>query len=135
MTTKREFWHLSDSRPIKSQKDLYELLQKSHHIKNVLYEPNNLNRTNGPKQYRLYDKIFERVSFSKTRISGLTFRNCIFKHCLLIGTTIEDCEFHNCQFILTNTHKISISSTYIDPKNFRKCLIKDKHQNILEQSR
>ena len=130
MTIEETFWHLNGSSPIESQEDLHELLQVSRHITNALYKPNDLHRTDDPRQCRIRDTIFERVSFSKTHILGFTFRNCIFDRCLFIGTIIEDCEFHNCKFILTNTHKISISGTYVDPTSFRRCLVQGKHQNI-----
>lgn len=125
-----EFWNLNGSTLIKSQEELHELLQVSRHVTNALYKPENLVRTDDPRQCRVRDTTFERVSFSKTCISGFIFLDCIFDRCLFIGTTIADCEFHNCKFIHTNTHKISISRTYIDPRNFHRCLIQSKHQNI-----
>ncbi len=89
-----------------------------------------MQRTGDARECRIRDTTFERVSFSKTCISGFSFRNCTFDRCLFIGASIEDCEFHNCHFILTNTHKLSICRTYIDPMSFRRCLISRKHQNI-----
>ncbi|MDE0532513.1 MAG: ion channel [Albidovulum sp.] len=130
MTTTEKFWHLNDCCKIKSQENLLEMLKTSKHLIDALYMPNDLKRTDGPQQTRIRDKIFERVSFSKTHISGFIFRNCIFKNCLFIGTAIGNCEFHNCKFVLTNTHKIKISGTYIDPNSFNKCLDQSKHQNI-----
>ena len=130
MTNEEEFWHLNGSTPIESQEDLHEHLLVSRHITNALYKPSILCKTDDPRQCRIRDTIFERVSFTKTHISGFAFRNCTFDRCLFIGTIIEDCEFHNCNFILTNTHKISIIRTYIDPASFRRCLVQGKHQNI-----
>ena len=132
MTIDDDFWRLKDSQSVESQDDLHALLQVSGHLKNILYKPDELvsRQTDDPEQFRIRDTMFERVSFSKTRISGFTFRNCVFDRCLFVGATIEGCEFHNCKFKLSNTHKISITGTYIDPMSFRDCLIKDKHQNI-----
>lgn len=130
MSIDEQFWRLKDSKTVKSSDKLHQLLQRSQHISNVLYEPDELCRTDDVRQSRVRDKTFERVSFSKTHISGFSFRNCTFDRCLFIGTTIADCEFHNCRFILTNTHKISISGTYIDPASFSECLSQDEHQNI-----
>ncbi len=132
MTTDDDFWHLKDSQSVGSQEELYALLQKSGHLKNISYNPDKLspNPTDNPQQYQIRDTTFERVSFSKTCISGLTFRNCIFDRCLFIGATIEDCEFHDCKFKSSNTHKISITGTYINPVSFQDCLNKDKYQNI-----
>ena len=125
-----EFWHLNGSTLIRSQQDWHELLRVTRHIRKALYQPDDMARTDDPRQCRVRDTTFERVSFSKTCISGFVFHDCIFDRCLFIGTTITDCEFHNCRFIHTNTHKISISGTYIDPRSFDRCLIQGKHQNV-----
>lgn len=130
MTPDDTFWHLNGSRSIETQEELHDLLRVSRHITNALYQPAELAQTGDPRHSRIRDTIFERVSFSKTTISGITFRNCTFDRCLLIGTIIKDCELHNCTFKLTNTHKISISGTYVDPNSFSKCLNQGKHQNI-----
>ena len=47
-----------------------------------------------------------------------------------MSSQINDCEFHDCKFILTNTYKIAISDTYLDPMSFTQCLVYKKHQNI-----
>lgn len=125
-----EFWRLTGTKLIESPEEFHDLLQVSRHIQLVSYRPSVLQATDDPKQSRIQDTTFERVSFSKTCISGFSFRNCTFEHCLFIGAAIRDCEFHNCTFILTNTHKLSISGTYLDPMSFRKCLVPHKHQNI-----
>ena len=74
--------------------------------------------------------MFEFVSFSKTHIHGIIFRNCTFRHCLFIGAFVDGCEFHKCEFVSVNTHKIKIERTYIDPRSFEKCLDRRRHQNI-----
>ena len=60
----------------------------------------------------------------------MSFRDCEFEHCLFIDSKIVDCEFENCSFISTNMHKIDFSRTRINPRSFKKCLDKRKHQNI-----
>ncbi len=79
---------------------------------------------------KISNKKFKRINFSKTKIQGISFDNCTFHQCLFIASEISSCEFHNCRFILTNTYKITISNTYLDPKCFKDCLRRDKHQNI-----
>lgn len=130
MTTKNDFWKLTDSREINSKKDLIELLEASSSVANVSYMPKFLRNSGEIKKSHFLNKTFKRVSFSHTCISGIIFRNCVFENCLFIGARINHCEFHNCEFIRTNTYKISISNTYIDPKSFRKCLNPRKYQNI-----
>lgn len=130
MTIDDEFWHLNGGKSITSQEEFHALLRVSRHITNASYMPTVMNRTEDPKECRIRDVRFERVSFAKTRISGFSFRNCTFDRCLFIGAAIVDCDFHNCKFVLTNTHKLSISGTYIDPTSFRRCLNPGKHQNI-----
>ena len=76
------------------------------------------------------NKKFKFVSFSRTEISDISFRNCIFEKCLFINSSIVNCEFQNCRFITTNTLKIAFSGTRINPRSFSDCLKKRKHQNI-----
>ena len=124
------FWKLPDHNTINSQDEFYAHLKKSDHLKNTIYKPDILDKKLSSQTTRISDKTFECVSFSRTTIKNIIFNNCTFRNCLLIGSRIVDCEFHNCHFILTNTHKINIHNTYIDPESFRKCLKKNTHQNI-----
>ena len=123
-------WTLGDVREFPSQKELYNHLDVSDHLKDAIYRPPELKKRGDEAKTQILDKRFDRVSFSKTEISGITFKNCIFDHCLLVASRIKDCEFHRCKFILTNTYKISISDTYLDPISFTQCLLPNKHQNI-----
>lgn len=130
MTTKDDFWKLTDSLVIESKKALIELLEASSSVANVSYKPKFLRNSGDIKKSHFLDKTFKRVRFSHTTFSRIIFRNCVFKDCLFIGTTIKDCEFHNCEFIRTNTYKMSIYNTYIDPGDFDRCLSPGEHQNI-----
>ena len=133
MSNNDEFWNLTGS-DIQSQKDLLKLLflDKTSHLRHRLYKPDKLQaqEIDDPRQRTIRNITFTRVSFSKTHISGFTFRDCTFDRCLFVGSIIDGCEFHNCTFRYTNTHKITISNTYIDPKSFDHCLSKKVHQNI-----
>lgn len=129
MSADDRFWSLDDANRIESQDKFYEKLDESDCLKDTIYFPEELKQENA-KRTRIKNKTFKRMSFSKTHISGIIFQHCIFDQCLFIGATITNCEFHNCRFVSTNTHKIAISRTYINPQNFRKCLDKKKHQNI-----
>lgn len=124
------FWKLPEDNRISSQDEFYAHLKKSDHLKNTIYKPDTLGKEIPHQTTRISNKIFEYVSFSRTTITDIIFNNCTFRNCLLIGSIIKNCEFHNCNFILTNTHKISIYNTYIDPESFRNCLKKNLHQNI-----
>ena len=123
-------WKLDDAIEIESQDELYTHLEKSGQLKDLIYLPEELERESFEHITTIGEKIFERVSFTRTHISGITFQNCTFLQCLFIGTKITNCEFHNCRFISTNTHKILISQTYINPQSFSECLDEKKHQNI-----
>ena len=125
-----EFWSLSDPKEIKSQGELLTHLEQSNHLERAIYLPSKLRRLEDDPTVRIVDKTFKFVSFSKTQISGIIFRRCTFSRCQFIAATINDCEFHDCKFVSTNTHKISISNTYVDPLSFMKCLNKRNHQNI-----
>lgn len=124
------FWQLPSPSVLKSQTDFYDHLKKSDHLKNAIYEPENLTKQTVGRTQRIENVSFEKVSFSKTSILEVIFRNCEFIDCQLIATQLKDCEFHDCRFIRTNTHKISLSNTYLDPLSFKKCLDRRKHQNI-----
>lgn len=130
MTKSDRFWRLEGANKIATQSDFFDHLKKSDHLKNALYEPNELTQTDPLRTERITGKIFESVSFSKTVIDSIIFRDCEFRDCQFIGATLRSCEFHGCRFVNTNTHKISIERTYIDPRSFGKCLDRNKHQNI-----
>ena len=63
-------------------------------------------------------KIFDKVSFKNTDIFNVKFIRCAFNECLFVGASIEDCEFIDCKFINTNTNKVRISQTLLDPLDF-----------------
>lgn len=113
-----------------SQENLYEKLEASDNLRNAIYEPDKLQQKSNQAKTNIINTKFEQIDFSRTEISGIRFKDCQFVQCLFIGSVISNCEFHNCKFILTNTHKISISETYIDPTSFKECLSPKKHQNI-----
>lgn len=123
------FWNLSDLSAISNQADLLEELGKADTLKRMWYRPLVLEPEEG-KRTEFRNKQFVDCRFSHTRIVGITFRNCTFEGCLFIGSTFKECRFHGCEFKSTNTHKISIEKTYIDPLSFRDCLDRTKHQNV-----
>lgn len=125
-----KFWHLTRAGRIDTQDAFFEHLKRSDHLKNTIYSHDILTTTGEFRKYQLRNKTFERVSFAKTTIEDLNFISCTFKDCILIGAHLKNCEFHRCRFINSNTHKIEISETYIDPRSFKSCLNKRKHQNI-----
>ncbi len=124
------FWRLENADLICSQEGFYGTLHQNGIVKNVIYMPDELSQEHLMGTARIVNKTFTLVSFSKTKMKDLIFRNCVFDRCQFIGSSIISCEFHNCQFVSTNTHKVSISSTYIDPQSFANCLDRQKHQNI-----
>ena len=129
MAARDEFWRLDGAAPVNSPDAFFAALGASSRAADMEYRPDTLTPLPGVSP-RIQGKTFVRVSFSKTRISGIDFRDCVFERCLFIGSTIANCEFHNCKFVTVNTHKISIAQTYIDPRSFDNCLDRRKHQNI-----
>ena len=124
------FWRLDDATEMDSQDSFYEHLKRSDHLKFTIFTPDMLTRSDPNFPQKIEGKTFEKVSFSKTKVIGLIFTNCVFRECQFIGATLEGCEFHRCQFVKTNTYKISIVATYLDPLSFSSCLHWRKHQNI-----
>ena len=116
---------------IHTQENLVDRLLNSNDLRDVLFEPGTLGppdtiRPNNPYS----DKTFTNVSFSKTQITGITFRDCAFVDCLFIGTFFDKCEFHSCTFKGCNPHKLMFTNTYIDPSVFEGMLDPVKHWNI-----
>lgn len=128
MKVNNPFWNPPDLEEIDTQEEFYRRLRESDTLQRVLYRPDTLVREERGK--KIESIKFIGCSLSKTGITGIIFNDCEFKDCLLIGSTINDCEFHRCTFENTNTYKITLESTYVDPKSFRRCLDKKKHQNI-----
>ena len=124
------FWGPEFSAEMREQSEFYEHLDKSNHLKDTLYRPAKLGKRESGKRTRIADKKFEGVSFSHTRISDIIFRNCEFSSCQFVDSIITNCEFYNCRFMLTNTHKIKIAKTLINPRCFRECLVASEHQNV-----
>lgn len=118
----------SPFRELASEQELLDQLEVSGHLQNLLYRPDRLAPPR-PKN-RIAQKIFENVSFAKTTLEGLEFRDCIFKDCLFIGASLVDCEFHDCRFEGINPHKIHFAGTYLDPEAFAGVLDKKNHANI-----
>jgi hypothetical protein len=110
-----------------SQEALVEHFRISNDLRNVLYRPDVF----APRDpYRLNDKVLENVSFSKTKLANLVFRDCVFRDCLFIGTEFFNCEFHDCSFERCNPHKATFESCYIDPARFARLLDPRTQANI-----
>ena len=123
------FWKLPGLREISSQAEFLEELEDSDTLSRIWYLPRVVEREEGFRR-EIENRRFVSCRFSHTQVIGFTFRNCTFEGCLFIGSTFKDCKFHKCHFRSTNTHKISIERTYIDPLSFDGCLKKQEHQNI-----
>ena len=113
------------------QEKLINPLLNSNDLRDVLFKPDELKypfptTPNNP----FIGKTFTNISFSKTTISGVIFRDCEFVDCLFIGTRFVDCEFHNCNFKGCNPHKVTFRNTYINPSAFEGVLDPVEHWNI-----
>lgn len=113
---------------ISTQDELATHMDRSDHLKDVLYEPPLL-APDRPKNI-MSNKTFVNVSFSKTTIRGVNFRRCDFQNCLFIGTVFDHCEFHGCTFVDCNPYKARFTKTYINPAVFSKMLDPKSHSNI-----
>lgn len=114
----------------KTPQDIFDHLERSKDLRNVLYEPDSLQPLPPYPKFKIQDTYFNNVSFSKTKLNKIVFISCSFEDCLFIGAEIENCEFHNCKFKNCNTHKIKISTTYVNPNNFSNCFSKIDQSNI-----
>ena len=121
-------WKLEGAREVSSPEVFFDLLKTEGLLENITYLHDCLHGSEGERSVK--GKKFVRVNFSKTEITGITFRDCEFSECLFIGARILDCKFHQCTFVSTNPHKVTISGTYINPASFANCLNTKLHQNI-----
>jgi hypothetical protein len=113
---------------IEAQEEFFSHLEKSDHLKDVIYTPEEL-YIDRPKN-KLRNKLFQNVSFSKTIIKNINFINCSFEDCLFIGTEFLSCEFHGCSFICCNPYQSVFKQTYLNPTHFAKILNPREHSNI-----
>lgn len=137
------FFKLNESvPPVKILNDMGQLIERLSHsndVRNVEFHPCTLkfndvasamsNDSNAAGN--LFEcKTFTNVSFSKTLIAGIEFRDCSFVDCLFIDTSFVDCEFHDCTFKGCNPYEVAFQNTYIDPTVFEGMIDKVKHSNI-----
>ncbi len=113
-----------------SPQQLKDAITDSDELSDILYSPDTLSFVGGDSRDLFKGKTFTNMSFSKTVISGITFRDCAFVDCLFIDTTFDDCEFHQCRFEGCNPFKIKINDTYIDPSAFEGMIDKKLHSNV-----
>ncbi|PZX18417.1 pentapeptide repeat protein [Palleronia aestuarii] len=117
LSTPSEFWALVDGDDEKVLKDL-------------LFRPDKLESVEPPKRWRVRNKKFCNVSFSKTLLSQIEFTDCHFEECLFTGSVIYDCRFNFCIFVNCNFYRARIQECFIDPKAFAECLDPKRHANI-----
>jgi len=115
---------------IKSEEEFADLIKQEREIRNRIYLPNNLASPYAPARWRIRDRKFLEVSFSKTLIENIEFENCDFTGCLFIATSLRNCRFTKCRFVKCNMYRVEISNVYLNPASFEKCLDKNKYQNI-----
>ncbi|MBB2780294.1 UNVERIFIED_ORG: hypothetical protein GGE55_001676 [Rhizobium esperanzae] len=115
---------------IATDQDFYACVDNANRLESLIYRPNMLGPRKAGQRTKINGKTFSKVSFTRTEIFDIEFRNCTFVNCLFIATTFDRCEFHQCTFTDVNTHKISIRATYIDPRSFKRALDPSKYQNI-----
>ena len=103
-----------------------DALETSRHICNVIYRPRLFNIRNK----RIEGVTIENVSFSKTDMEGVTFRNCRFIRCLFIATNFTDVDFHSCSFTRSNFFKATFTGVYGKPEQFSAAVPGDRYANI-----
>jgi hypothetical protein len=122
-----DFFSLNKPYAELDQQQLVAHFKISNDLQNVLYRPDEF----APRSpYRMENKIFENVSFTKTRLKDIIFRNCTFTDCLFIGTNFIGCEFHDCHFQGCNLHKAAFQRCYVDPSAFARLFDPREHTNI-----
>ena len=111
--------------------ELKLLLTKSKNICDLIFYPDKMSFADfGFRRDLFQDVMFHNVSFRRTEVTGIIFRNCTFIDCLFVSSRFVECEFHDCEFIGSNPHKFRLIDTYIDPEVFVDKFHKVDHWNI-----
>lgn len=127
----QDFFKLDgDPTEVSNQEEFTSILENQTEIKDVLYRPDKLKSPYENTRFRIKDRHFYNVSFTKTLIERVEFTDCEFENCLFIGTRISDCRFTHCKFIECNVYRIELDNVYIDPKSFRNCIQDKQYSNI-----
>ncbi|RYZ66801.1 MAG: hypothetical protein EOP09_12120, partial [Proteobacteria bacterium] len=99
-------------------------------VAHAIYRPAVLSGSSAPNRHRIEGIHFWNVSFSKTIVRYIEFKDCNFEQCLFIGTQFDDCRFTDCIFLDNNTHRVEFIDCYIDPASFEFCILNLEHSNI-----
>jgi hypothetical protein len=105
-----------------------DALRDATEIGHMQYTPADLKKVQGFRS--IEKKTFRNVSFSKTKIANLVFRDCRFEDCLFIAVDFFECELHHCVFKNCNMYKVSFERTYVDPDAFLFAMDPDLYANI-----
>jgi hypothetical protein len=115
----------------KKQQKFLDYFEHSNSLKNAQYTPEELK---SPSQYiwlfKIENKTFDSVSFSKTKVSNFSFKNCKFINCLFVATSFVDCEFHECHFTGCDLRYTRFTNTYINPKSLENNLDHYNERNV-----
>jgi len=114
---------------IEKQDDFTSIVFSKDRIENIVYMPDELKPKDHPR-LKFSNKTFFNVSFAKTELKNLDFSYCHFEECLFTGTKINNCDFQNSTFLNSNTHKIVIKKTYVNPASFIENISEYQKSNI-----
>jgi uncharacterized protein YjbI with pentapeptide repeats len=113
------FWKLNGNPiGINKKSDFRNFVFGNDEIKNIIYWPEILEPTKEHPRFKIENKTFSNVSFTKTTLKDIDFTSCHFEDCLFIGSIIENCKFRKCTFLNVNTDDIQFKKTYINPFSF-----------------
>ena len=115
---------------INKPQELLDLLLTQSNISHKVYWPEKLASASPSERLKISNKTFKNFSFSNTEILNVDFTDCHFENVLFKRTSIEGCDFQRCTFKRVNTHKITISRTYINPQNFVKNYVYIEESNM-----
>jgi len=99
-------------------------------INNLIYRPDRLVSDDPINRWRIHKKKFKNFSFSKTLIERFQFTECQFDECMFIGTLFVNCRFEGCKFSNSNTFRMELKDTYIDPNSFIGSITEKRYSNI-----
>lgn len=73
------------------------------------------------------DKTFEKIDFTKNKLTATDYENCIFTECNFSGVNLSNITFSECQFKECNLSLVNITQTGLREIRFTDCKLLGLH--------
>ena len=69
------------------------------------------------------EKVFTKIDFSAIPLTGYSFFDCVFEHCIFIESIWNDAKFYSCVFNGCNVSLIKVKDCLLQNVTFNECKI------------